>query len=286
MMLTTLGFLALLGSTPLDVRTPALALAPIAAHADAPAPLRLHSPLLERAERSAQHAQTGASEAPASSEAPAADASAAPAAEGDQAAAAPEEEEPSIDLMRMRARATRMHRPLGFAALGSLFVTEIAGTIMAANQRTLFGPGACNFPVDPASTASPCILGSYGGAPLTGFHEVSAFITAGFYIAAGAYAVGMPDPEHSSVGNTDQAHRLRVHRALAYVHLVGMILMPILGILAVYPELVGLHVDPANLDASQRALQDYQATLRTVHLGVGYVTLGAMTVAMAYQVAF
>src|SRR5690348_1355658 len=103
MTLTTLGLLSLLGTTQLDTHTPALA-----SHAptlDATAHWQLRSPLLERAERSAQQSTEAASAAPTASEAPASEAGDAPAA--------PEEEEPSIDLMRMRARSIRMHRPLG-----------------------------------------------------------------------------------------------------------------------------------------------------------------------------
>lgn len=305
-MLPTIGLFILLSSTPLDLRLAANGAADVAL--PVPSHLALHSPLLEAPDRAAQRrrrrnaptpndtgtdsstSNTGTAtdtENPAQSEtaAPVEPAAASPAPEAD----AGEEAEPSIDLLRAREHSTRMHRPLGFAALGSLVVTEIAGTIMAVNQRTLFGVGQCNVPVAPlpdGSTPNPCILGDYGGTPLAAFHEVSAFITVGFYAAAGMYALTMPDPEHASVGNDDRARRLRVHRALSYVHLAGMILMPILGVLAIEPGIVGVRIDPANLDASVRTLNDYQATLRTIHTGVGYVTLAALTVAMLYEVAF
>jgi len=310
-MLPTIGLFILLSSAPLDVRLAASGTADIAL--PVPAHLALHSPLLEAPDRAAQRNPRGRrrnapapsgsttesstpstgtaadteNPAGASSEtaAPAEPAAAAPAAEAE----AGEEAEPSIDLLRAREHSTRMHRPLGFAALGSLVVTEIAGTIMAVNQRTLFGVGQCNVPVTPGpdgNTPNPCILGDYGGTPLAAFHEASAFITVGFYAAAGMYALTMPDPEHASVGNDDRARRLRIHRAFSYVHLAGMILMPILGILAIEPGIVGLRIDPSNVEGSLRTLNDYQATLRTIHTGVGYVTLAALTVAMLYEVAF
>ena len=212
-----------------------------------------------------------------------------PAADASANASAPAEEEPSVDLMRHREHLVRMHRPLGLATWASLLITEIAGTILAVNQRTVFGVGACNIPTNDGS--NPCLLGDFGGGrgPLNAFHELSAFITVGFYAATGLYAMAMPDPEHASVGSDSRASRLRVHKALAWVHMLGMVLLPILGVLSVEPGLVGLNIDTTNsmtLTSSRARIDNYQSDMRTVHLAVGYVTFAALTIAMLYEVAF
>lgn len=212
-------------------------------------------------------AEPTASDAPPASEAPAAEA----------ASEAPAEEEPSIDLLRQRARMTRVHRPLGIATWSGLLVTEALGTIMAINQRTWFGPGNCSN-VSPTG-ASGCIFGDWGASGLGTMHEVSAFVTLGLYTATGIYALAMPDPEHASAGNDPRARRLRIHKALAWVHLVGMVLQPILGIMAASPTAFGLSTTPSPGSTSSPA-QDFSASLRTIHMGVGYVTFAALTGAM------
>lgn len=208
------------------------------------------------------------SEAPAASEAPASEA---PAADDSSSSTPPEEEEPSIDLIRQREHMVRIHRPLGIATWGSLLVTEALGTVMAINDHTLFGKGAC---ANLDAMGNPgCVFGDWGlpGGGLNALHEVGAFITLSFYTATGIFALGMPDPEHAAVGNDSRANRLRIHRTLAWVHLIGMVVQPILGVIAARPDFIG--IAPAARD-------DFSADLRTIHLGVGYVTFAALTAAM------
>jgi hypothetical protein len=206
------------------------------------------------------------SPSPPPSSPPPAEASPAPA-ESTDASAAPAEEEPDIELLRQRARLTRMHRALGFATLGSLAATEILGTFAAINQPTIFGTGLC-------FSASGCFLGDqFGSTTLTQLHAVSAFITVGFYTATGIFALSMPDPEHASQGNDRRAVRLRIHKGLAIAHLVGMIAQPILGIIAYQPSTIGVYMPDPN----------FQPDMRTVHLFVGYATFLALASAMVVE---
>jgi hypothetical protein len=166
---------------------------------------------------------------------------------------------------------TRVHRPLGIATWSALLGTEVLGTILVLNQHTLFGEGAC-------ASASGCIGGSWGAGGLSAIHEASAFVTLGLYTATGIYALAMPDPEHAAVGNDRRAVRLRIHKALAWVHLVGMVLQPILGIMAASPQAFGLSLNPGPSGTSPA--EDFSAAMRTIHLGVGYATFLALSGAM------
>jgi hypothetical protein len=171
-------------------------------------------------------------------------------------------EEPDLELLRHRARLTRVHRIMGISTLASLVVTEFLGTFLMLNRPTVFGDG----------TGCQCDLG-LGGA-LTPLHELSAFITVGLYATTGIFALSMPDPEHASVGNDRRARTLRLHKALALVHLGGMILQPILGILSYSPSVFGIQ---------DNAHGDFGRDIRTIHAGVGYVTLAALATAMAVE---
>jgi hypothetical protein len=160
-------------------------------------------------------------------------------------------------VMHRRAVLLRTHRAFGIAAWSSLVVTEALGTILAINRPTWFGDGAC------ASDSS-----AFGcGSSLVGtLHQASSFLTTGLYATAGILAIAAPDPDSASVGDDRASSTLRLHKALAWVHGVGMILMPILGI-------VGASVQN----------QEVGRAFRTVHAGVGYATLGALTWAMSLE---
>ena len=157
-------------------------------------------------------------------------------------------------VMHRRATLLRTHRAFGIAAWSSLVVTEALGTILAINRPTWFGDGAC------ASDSS-----AFGcGSNLIGsLHQASAFLTTGLYTTAGILAIAAPDPDSASVGDDRASRTLRLHKTLAWVHGVGMILMPILGVVA------------ASVND-----QEVGRALRTVHTGVGYATLGALSWAM------
>lgn len=270
--------------------------------------LRLHVPLLERSERARRPtamraaqapagggvsagggsvgpggtpAASGAGEVQAGAQAPSVEgAASATPGEGGGAAQAPTEEEPSIDLLRQRRRLTQIHRPLGIATWSSLLVTTTLGTIAAINQRTIFGQGNC-------AMTGEGVLGRFGCEGLSPLHGLSAFVTVSLYATTGIFALSMPDPERVTSHDDRRGARLRLHRAMAWVHFAGMVLQPILGMLSAFPGMIGLTVDPtAPIDEITRAserIQEYQAVMRTVHLGVGYITLAALTTAMILE---
>lgn len=157
-------------------------------------------------------------------------------------------------VMRRRSSLLRTHRVFGIAAWGSLVVTEALGTILAINRPTWFGDGACATD----SSAFGC-----GSSLIGSLHQASAFLTTGLYTTAGILAIAAPDPDDASVGDDRASRTLRLHKTLAWVHGVGMILMPILGV-------VGATVSDPEVGRA----------FRTIHTGVGYATLGALSWAM------
>jgi hypothetical protein len=176
-------------------------------------------------------------------------------------------EEAETALLRRRAALTRVHRTLGITTFGALTVTTALGTLSAINQATAFGPGECR------AGGHPIGGFEFGCSTLTSLHQLSAFISVGLYATTGVFALAMPDPERASEGSDARATRLRLHRAVAWVHLAGMVLQPILGIISVNPTVVGAN----GADAT------FVETMRTIHLSVGYVTWAALGTGMVLE---
>ncbi len=95
---------------------------------------------------------------------------------------------------------------------------------------------------------------------------------------AGVIAATAPDPDNASQGADPASRTLRLHKTLAWVHGAGMVLMPILGVLAANPQIFGL--DPAS-DPS--TTQSFQRALRSVHTVVGYATFATFSVSAAIE---
>ena len=113
-----------------------------------------------------------------------------------------------------------------------------------------------------AEGRSPILGRSYGcGDGLRIQHLVSASVTTGSYITARTLAALMPAPGYK------RSPRLRLHRALSWVHLAGMVAMPILGFVTSTTD------DPRT-----------RGQLATAHLIVGYSTFATVTGAAALMV--
>ncbi|MDP3275864.1 MAG: hypothetical protein Q8Q09_11750 [Deltaproteobacteria bacterium] len=237
------------------------------APAPAPAPAPAVAPEPEptpAAEPAAEPVATPPAEVPA--DAPAAD-----AAPVDDTAP----EEPDIELLQHRHHTIGLHRPLGIATWGTLLATEVLGTIASINQRTWFGNGLCNArTADGMPAMRAPILGDFGCSGLSTLHGVFAFATVSLYTTTGIYALSMPDPERASEGDSRGAGRLRIHKALAWIHAGGMILLPLLGFLGANPATFGIVDDAA---------QSYSSAFRSVHEIVGFTTFAALTGAMIVE---
>ncbi len=147
----------------------------------------------------------------------------------------------------------RWERALKWSTAGALVVTSTLGTLAAIDQPTAFGDGRC-------ATGNP-VLGTYGcDRGLSTLHGISGVLSATLYTANGVLALSIPGP----IGNVSESER-PWHRALTYVHLGGIAVQPLLGLVAAYPQVIGVR-NTAPGDPFPR-------DLRTVHLFVGYITM-------------
>lgn len=280
--------------------------------ADAPCPLargpafesspwvldvRLRSALLDRARWTAQAATRSTDASPPAPPATPRAAPADPAAGGQcvqcdvDCDTCREAERHARYLFRRRQATLRTHRGFALAAWASLTFTVGLGTVLTINQPTWFGDGrcasgdgifeevGCGAVVPRGRDASGMPLPELREtSALATLHQAFAFVTTGLYATAGVIAATAPDPDNAAAGDDPASRALRRHKSLAWVHGVGMILMPLLGVLAANPELFGL--DPST---DPEAARDYQRAMRSVHAIAGYATWGAYSLDAVLQ---
>jgi hypothetical protein len=204
-------------------------------------------------------------------------ANAAPAAEAEAPAAPVDEGETDADglteadrryaeeVARRRELGT-VHRAFGIATWGAMTITTVLGFIQYYNLY-----GVAGTPRD----ATPCVTGSavFGqdqcwGTPWP--HLIAALTTTALYTVTFSLSLVMPDPNDVDSGPGEFAERIRIHQALRWVHLVGMVAQMVIG--------VGL----ANGWFGDRA-NDYNTLeiLAGVHQAIGWTTWGVLTAAGA-----
>jgi hypothetical protein len=178
----------------------------------------------------------------------------APAPGGD---ATPAPDDAHLQLVR------RWERILKWSTAGALVATSTFGTIAAINQPTAFGKGRCE-------TGNP-VLGTYGcDRGLSTLHGMSAVLSTTLYTANGVLALSIPGP----VGNVTPAKR-PWHRALTYVHLGGIVVQPIIGLVSAFPQVIGMRNEAPG--------DPFPKTLRTIHVGLGYVVAAAYIATLALE---
>jgi hypothetical protein len=155
-----------------------------------------------------------------------------------------------------RARLRTYHFGFALTTWASLGATSVVGTIRYTNVIG-FGTPLCE-------KGSPIFGRTYGcGDGLMIQHGISAGFTSLSYITTRTLAALMPDPYDAA----SFSPRLRAHRVLSWVHLAGMVAMPVLGI--------------ATAVSNDR---DTRASLATTHLVVGYTTFAVVSAAGAVMV--
>jgi hypothetical protein len=147
--------------------------------------------------------------------------------------------------------ARRLHRTLSLVTTGSLLVTGALGTLTAINEGTAFKSGRCD-------SGNP-IFGGYGCESLHIVHGASAILSTTLYTATAVQGLSIGPPSLAQEQGP-------LYRILSYVHLVGIVLQPALGLVTSYPEIIGIHPE---------AREHFGDVMRTVHIGVGYVTVAA-----------
>lgn len=149
------------------------------------------------------------------------------------------------------------HRTLQLTTSGALILTAGLGAINAINQPTLFSDGRC-------ASGNP-IFGEYGCHGLGPLHGVFALLSVVLYTTTETLEFSRfdwPGRDRHGDGFT----------ALSYVHLIGMIIQPLGGLLAAVPELVGASRNGA-----------LPRVLRTLHAVTGVAVAGAFIVTTAIE---
>lgn len=149
------------------------------------------------------------------------------------------------------------HKALQLTTAGSLLVTATLGTFVAINQPTLFSEGRC-------ASGDP-VFGQYGCRGLSVVHGLSAILSIVLYTATTTLEFAEFDwPGRDRHG--------AAYEAASYVHLVGMALQPIGGIIAAVPEVLGLERDGT-----------FSRVLRSIHIVTGYAIVGTYVATAAIE---
>jgi hypothetical protein len=171
--------------------------------------------------------------------------------------------------LRQRQELGTIHRAFGIATWASMLATVVLGVIQYHNMYGWFG----------SLEDTPCVRGDavFGqdqcwGTPWV--HRVAAIATTALYTTTFALSFVLPDPLGADQGNGALAENLRIHKALRWVHLGGMIAQILLGF-AVGQNWFGL--DRANDFGAMQAIA-------TVHQVIGLTTFGVLTAAGAIMV--
>ncbi len=180
------------------------------------------------------------------------------------AAAQAEEDRLYTEQVRQRQEIGTIHRALGITTWVSMTLTSILG-IMQYSDLYGFGAGRDQ---NPCTTGQGIILDECSGPPWA--HAISATTTASLYTVTFTLSLLMPDPNQASSGNGQFAEHLRIHEALRWVHLIGMVAQMVLG-LGVSNGLFGDRAN--NYDTLQ--------IVAGVHQAIGWTTWGALTAAGA-----
>jgi hypothetical protein len=149
------------------------------------------------------------------------------------------------------------HRALQLTTAGTLLVTTTLGTLTALNRPTLFSEGRC--------AAGDPVLGSYGCDGLSTLHGIMALLSVVLYTSTTTLELAAFDwPGRDRHGSG--------YEALSWVHLVGLGLQPLGGIIAAMPGVIGLRQDAGLV-----------RVLRTIHLFTGYIGVGAFVITTAIE---
>ncbi len=159
----------------------------------------------------------------------------------------------------VRETLTPVHVALGIATWAAMAATAILGVIQLYDEYGFFE--------GPAST--PCarhdaVLG-FCGDDVPWPHLIAASTTTALYTATFVLSFYMPDPFQIARQPTAEGERLRIHEALRWAHLAGMIALVTLGAITASADL------------------DYEArrALAWAHTATAIATFGTLTAAGA-----
>ncbi len=166
--------------------------------------------------------------------------------------------------LRMRADIMPVHRAFGIATWVSMLATVTLGMFQYYNLYGFFGGVE-----DTGCVRGDAIFGQEQCWGQPWVHRTAWITTTALYATTFTLSLTMPDPDHLDQGDSAYANNLRIHKALRWGHLAGMLAQVFLG-LAISQNWFG--IDRANDFGSLQALA-------TVHQLVGLTTFGLVTAA-------
>ena len=179
----------------------------------------------------------------------------------DAPAGATEEDQAGLaEAIRRRRELADYHRAFGIATWASMAVTAVLGVIQLYDEYG-FLDGEGTTPCDRGGA----VFGWCGERQFPWAHAIAGGVTTTLYSATFVLSLSMPDPLDVASSDTELGEDLRIHRALRWVHLAGMVVLLTLGAVS------------ANIEA------DYEVRrgLAWAHASTAVVTFGTMTAAGA-----
>jgi len=159
------------------------------------------------------------------------------------------------EALRARRSMSEVHEGFAIASWAAMAITAVLGGIQLYDEYGFTAP----------YNDTPCVRGDavfgFCGRTIPWPHAIAAGTTAALFATAFALGYAIPDPLDIASSSSPEGERLRAHRALGWIALVGVAAQAILGAII------------ANADLDYRTSQ----SLAWVHMGVGLSTFGVMT---------
>jgi hypothetical protein len=169
--------------------------------------------------------------------------------------------------LRQRRDIALVHRAFGIATLVAMATTAVLGFIQFGDEYGFHGTRT-----ETACVQGTAVMQDFCGSTPPWPHAIAAGTTAVLYFTTLGLALSMPDPLHVESGSSGWSERVRIHDALHWVHLSGIIVQALLGAFLANATAFGL-----NLDHDFTTMQ----ALAGVHMAVGVVTFAALATAAA-----
>lgn len=168
--------------------------------------------------------------------------------------------------LRQRRDIAMVHRAFGVATWLAMATTAVLGFIQFGDEYGFHGSRP-----ETACGQQTAVLQEFcDGTPWP--HAVAGITTAVLYFTTFGLSFAMPDPLDIEHQDSAWAGRVRAHRMLRWVHLGGMILQMLVGVVIANPSTFGIDRD-ADFDTLQG--------LAGLHMGIGIATFGALSTAAA-----
>jgi hypothetical protein len=169
--------------------------------------------------------------------------------------------------LQQRRDIALVHRVFGISTWIAMATTAVLGFIQFGDEYGFHGTRA-----ETACAHGTAVMQDFCGPGTPWPHAVAAGTTAVLYFTTLGLSFAMPDPLDVNHQQSGWAERVRIHDALHWVHLAGIVVQALLGAFIANATSFGV-----NYDHDFATLQ----ALSGVHMGVGVLTFAALSAAAA-----